>query len=143
MSELDDLILAALRRVDDPCSVAQQRPLSIYDMGLVRDWEVTDGEVTIRMCVTSPSCQMAAHFLAAAEREVECIPGVRKATAFVDADFFWTPDRLSREGAASLARQRAWSRRRRPPVPVGGNPADPARLLAFVGPDSRPPGATR
>lgn len=143
MSEIDERIVAALRRVQDPCSVAQQRPLSIYDMGLVCDWEAEDGEVTIRMCVTSPSCQMAAHFLAAAKREVESIPGVRKATTFVDADVFWTPDRLSPEGAASLADQRAWSRRRRPAVPVGGNPADPANIVAFVGPDQRLSGPTR
>lgn len=134
MSPLDEQIRAALRRVQDPCSVAQQRPLSIYDLGLVCDWQVREGAVRIRMCVTSPSCQMAAHFLGAAEREVAAIPGVRSAEAYVDPSFFWTPSRISAEGQAELAAQRAWSRRRNPPVPVGGNPPDPAAVLAFSGP---------
>lgn len=137
MSDLDGPILAALRRVQDPCSVAQQRPMSIYDLGLVRDWKVDGDEVTIRLCVTSPSCQMAAHFLIAAEREVEAIPGVRRAKAYVDPDFFWTPQDISSAGAEALAARRDWSRRRNPPRPVGGSPPDPTALLAFVGPEGR------
>lgn len=135
MSDLDAHIVAALRRVYDPCSVAQQRPISIYDLGLVGSWRVDErGHATVRMRVTSPSCQMAAHFLAAAQAELVKVPGVRTASCEVDATELWTPSQITAEGKASLESQRAWSRARRPPRPVGGQPRNPSALLAFTGP---------
>ena len=40
---LDDRIMAALHQVCDPCSIAANAPISIVDMGLVRDWSIDEG----------------------------------------------------------------------------------------------------
>jgi metal-sulfur cluster biosynthetic enzyme len=132
--DLDREIVSALRRVLDPCSIGQHRPMSIYDLGLVRGWDVDpEGVATIHFCVTSPTCQMAAHFLEAAKREVETIPAIRQAHCFVDASVFWTPARMTSEGSRSLAaqRQRALANR---PLPRPRGRVDGAAIAAFVGP---------
>ena len=64
---LDDAVRAALHQVCDPCSIAAQAPVSIIDMGLVRDWKVDNGELVVRMALTSPSCTMGPHMMRAAE----------------------------------------------------------------------------
>jgi metal-sulfur cluster biosynthetic enzyme len=131
----DDEIVDALRRVPDPCSIGQGRPMSIYDLGLVCDWELRDDVVSVRMCVTSPICGMAPHFLRQAREELERIPGIREARCHVDAAVFWTPERMSAEGSERLRAQRARTMAQRGQRPVAGRPDAPA---TFTGPTSRP-----
>jgi metal-sulfur cluster biosynthetic enzyme len=80
-AELDAEIQDALGRVLDPCSVGAGNPISLLDMGLVRDWRVTAaGDVHVRMCVTGPTCTLVPHFTGQARTELERIEGVRSAT---------------------------------------------------------------
>ncbi|HXV93730.1 MAG TPA: iron-sulfur cluster assembly protein, partial [Pseudonocardia sp.] len=47
---------AALGTVCDPCSAAAGAPLSLREMGLVRECAVEDGTVRVSLAVTGPGC---------------------------------------------------------------------------------------
>lgn len=115
---LDEQIKAALDKVCDPCSIAANAPVSIIDMGLVRDWSVDDeGNVVVRMCVTSPSCDMGGHMARGAETQLAQIPGVRSAQVELDASVFWTPDEMTQKGKQVLMERRQASLERSPVKP--------------------------
>ncbi len=54
MSDLNDGIIAAIKKVKDP-----ELPINIYDLGLIRKIDVTDGIVHIDMTLTTPNCPVA------------------------------------------------------------------------------------
>lgn len=104
---LDAAIRAALHQVCDPCSIAANAPVSILDMGLVRDWSVdAEGNLLVRMALTSPSCTMGPHMMRGAEELLSAIPGLRSARVAVDAAFFWTPAELTENGRTVLESRR-------------------------------------
>ena len=85
-------VRAALAGVYDPCSVAAGRPLSLVDMGLLLDWRLAAGTLSVRFAVTFAGCTMAPHFLRAAEAELAKLPGVERVRVSVDTGFAWTPE---------------------------------------------------
>jgi metal-sulfur cluster biosynthetic enzyme len=104
---VDDAVRAALHQVCDPCSIAAQAPVSIIDMGLVRDWKVDDnGELVVRMALTSPSCTMGPHMMRAAEALLSDVPGIISARVEVDPTVFWTPGDMTEGGRGALASRR-------------------------------------
>jgi metal-sulfur cluster biosynthetic enzyme len=133
---LEQAVLEALDGVQDPCSIATRRPLSIVEMGLIHALDVTDeGDVRLVLRATSPSCVLIASILEAADERIRAVYGVRAVRAEVDASADWEPDLMSAGGKAKLAAARAHDRRelmaRRPAVgsfaealvvdrPVGG-----------------------
>jgi metal-sulfur cluster biosynthetic enzyme len=82
-------VLDALEEVVDPCSVAHGRPLSIVDMGLLRDLEIVDGVVTIGLYLTSPVCTMIVKFQEMAEAALLPIRGIRRVVIVADEGFDW------------------------------------------------------
>jgi metal-sulfur cluster biosynthetic enzyme len=107
---LDTAIREALHQVCDPCSIAANAPVSIIDMGLVRDWSIDpDGNLVVRMALTSPSCTMGPHMIRGAEQLLSGIPGLKSARVEVDAAMFWTPAELTEKGRAVLESRRATS----------------------------------
>jgi len=105
---LNSKIAAALETVCDPCSLAANAPLSVVDMGLVRSWTAdTEGNVVIRMCVTSPCCTMAPNILRGATQALESLPGVRSVQVDIDASLAWSPDWMTERGKSMLAKRRA------------------------------------
>ena len=105
---LDTAIADALETVCDPCSLAANAPLSVVDMGLVRSWTAdADGNVVIRMCVTSPCCTMAPNILRGATEALEAVPGVRSVHIDIDASLAWSPDWMTERGKTMLAKRRA------------------------------------
>lgn len=109
----------ALGRIYDPCSIATRNPLSIVDMGLVREVEVDeDHNVRVSICPTSPSCMLMASITEGAEQELRSIEGAAEVEVRIDADFFWTPDAMTERGKAELARHRE-SRQAEAPAPLG------------------------
>jgi metal-sulfur cluster biosynthetic enzyme len=116
---LENEAWAALERIYDPCSVATRSPLNIVDMGLVREVEV-DGEHNVRVsiCPTSPSCMLMASITEGAEKELRTIEGAAEVEVRIDAEFFWTPDAMTEQGQAELARHRE-ARSEEAPIPLG------------------------
>jgi metal-sulfur cluster biosynthetic enzyme len=88
----DAAVRAVLARLDDPCSVAAGRPLSLLEMGLVLGWEWRDDDrLHVRLCVTSPGCTLAPRFVEAARRELAALPGIGAVEVVIDATHLWTP----------------------------------------------------
>jgi metal-sulfur cluster biosynthetic enzyme len=114
----DTEIRAALDRVYDPCSLAVNNPLSLLEMGLVRDWHLdAGGALRVRLCVTSPNCMMAPKFVDAARVELGKIDGLAAVDVHVDPTVFWTPELMSERGRRRSRLRRARSLRRAPVRP--------------------------
>jgi metal-sulfur cluster biosynthetic enzyme len=108
--EIGESVVAALRHVYDPCSIGQNVPVSIYDMGLIQGWDLDgDGQLTLRVILTSPLCMMSPHFLGAAREKLQALDGVRVVSVLLDRDAVWTPDLMTDEGRATVdgARRRS------------------------------------
>lgn len=88
---LDAAIAEVLDRINDPCSIAAGRPLSVRAMGLVRGWELHDGTLTVTFAVTFAGCTMAPHFTEAARAALATLPGVGRVETVVDTNYIWTP----------------------------------------------------
>lgn len=109
MTAPDSALVAEIRRqldtIGDPCSVAQGSSMGLDEMGLVEDVEVdADGNVTVRLRLTSPTCTMVGYFGVEAKRLVGALPGVRNVEVRADLGLDWTPDMMSE---AAKARRRA------------------------------------
>jgi FeS assembly SUF system protein len=81
--ELQDDIVEALRKIRDP-----EIPVNIYDLGLIYGMEIgEDGQVFIRMTLTTPNCPMAQSFPSQVAAMIEQVPGVSK----VHIELVWEP----------------------------------------------------
>lgn len=102
-----DEVRAALDTVYDPCSQAWQRPLSLVDLGLVRDVTAVDGRVTVRIGLTVPFCVAVATIMQSVERRLSELDGVRAVEVTIDQDAPWSPDLMTERGRALLASRRS------------------------------------
>lgn len=88
-----DAIIAALKAVQDP-----ELMLNIYELGLIYDInQLENGDVSIMMTLTSPTCPVAGDMPAMAAIAVASVPGVGRVTVTLTFDPPWTVDRLSEE----------------------------------------------
>jgi len=95
-----DTLAAAIRReldtIGDPCSVANGTPMGLDEMGLVEDVELDpDGNVAVRLRLTSPTCMMVGYFGVEAKKRIKKLPGVRAVEVTADLGVDWTPDMMS------------------------------------------------
>ncbi len=79
----------ALRGVKDP-----ELDLNIVDLGLVYDVEIDDGEVRVKMTLTSPGCPAGPMITNDAYRVLRALPGVRDADIEIVWEPYWTPERI-------------------------------------------------
>lgn len=104
-------VWSALRQVYDPCSQAWRRPLSVVDLGLVRELAVDgDGTVRVRIGLTVPYCLAVATIMRAVEHRVGEIGGVTGVRVEIDQDAQWSPDLMTAYGRDLLAAHRAADR---------------------------------
>ena len=83
MPDLRELVVESLQSCFDP-----EIPVNIYDLGLVYGIDVTpEGDVTIRMTLTSPACPVAESLPPEVQAKVKSIPGVRTSKV----DLVWEP----------------------------------------------------
>jgi metal-sulfur cluster biosynthetic enzyme len=109
-------VWAALDDVYDPCGQAWRRPMSVRDLGLVRDATVDrHGHATVRVSLTTPFCTGLATIMRAVEARVGGVEGVTGVTVHIDAETPWQPALMTDAGRATLAAHRAADRARRQP----------------------------
>ena len=85
-----EAIRRALRQVKDP-----EINLSVIDLGLIYDMEVSDdGEVDIKMTLTSPGCPSGPEMLADVDRVVRALDGVTDVNVELVWEPYWTPERI-------------------------------------------------
>jgi metal-sulfur cluster biosynthetic enzyme len=91
-------VLASLDKVVDPCSAASASPMSIVEMGLIRDLRISAaGDVSVFLRLSSPSCYMVAFMATHAKQYIGELPGVRDVHVEADAGLDWDPSMISPE----------------------------------------------
>jgi metal-sulfur cluster biosynthetic enzyme len=95
MTPTPDVVLEALRKVPEPCSIAMRKvPLDIVEMGLVDDVHIAEGNVRVELVLTDPSC---VHFTSMRRfiRDVLMrLDGVETVEVVMSTKKLWTADRM-------------------------------------------------
>ncbi|MBI5038379.1 MAG: metal-sulfur cluster assembly factor [Nitrospirae bacterium] len=86
----EKLILTALKHVLDP-----EIGVNIVDLGLVYEVKVENGDVYIRMTMTTPGCPLHESISKGAEEAVRQLPGVENVQVDLVWEPAWTPERMS------------------------------------------------
>lgn len=90
MSLSPETVRKALRAVKDP-----ELNLNIIDLGLVYDIEVgEEGDVQVRMTLTSPGCPAGAEILEGVREVTSDLEGARTVDVELVWEPYWTPERM-------------------------------------------------
>jgi len=84
-----EVVRQVLRKVKDP-----ELDLNIVDLGLVYDVEVVDGQVAIKMTLTSPGCPAGPMITNDVYRQVRELDGVSDVDVEIVWEPYWTPERI-------------------------------------------------
>ena len=84
-----DAVRKALRQVKDP-----EIGLNIVDLGLVYGVEVTEGDVHVKMTLTSPGCPVGGQIMSEADEVVRALDGVTGVEVELVWEPFWTPEKI-------------------------------------------------
>jgi FeS assembly SUF system protein len=88
---LESSVIETLRTCYDP-----EVPVNIYELGLIYDVNVSpEGDVHIKMTLTSPACPVAGSLPPEVESKIKTIEGVTDAVVEVVWDPPWTPERMT------------------------------------------------
>lgn len=86
----EETVQKTLRQVKDP-----ELNLSIVDLGLVYDVAVSpEGDVDIKMTLTSPGCPSGPEIVGDATRVVKMLDGVKDVDVEIVWEPYWTPERI-------------------------------------------------
>jgi FeS assembly SUF system protein len=90
VSALERRITVVLRTIRDP-----EVPVNIYDLGLVYELRAnSEGDVKIRMTLTTPACPVAQSLPGQVESRVRAVPGVRNVVVELVWDPPWSRERI-------------------------------------------------
>jgi FeS assembly SUF system protein len=92
-----DEVITALKDCYDP-----EIPINIWDLGLVYDINIQDGDVGIKMTLTAPGCMMGAMIADDVKAKLKALGGVKDAKVDLVFDPPWTPDKMSEEAKAQM-----------------------------------------
>lgn len=85
-----ETVRKALRQVKDP-----ELGLNVIDIGLIYDVAVNDeGDVHVKMTLTSPGCPSGAEIMQDAKLVIEELEGVRSVNIELVWEPYWTPDKM-------------------------------------------------
>lgn len=96
MIKRDDII-AALKEIMDP-----ELNISLWDLGLIYDIIIKDGDVEIVMTLTSVGCPLFGTIQGDIEEKIKKIKGVKKVTVDLTFEPPWSMDKMSEEAHALL-----------------------------------------
>ena len=101
MAEVKELtqenIIEALRDVFDP-----EIPVNVYDLGLIYDIKIGEGNVYVQMTLTAPGCGMGPYIAQQAESRIAEVEGVEDVEVEMVFDPPWTPEQITDEGKKLL-----------------------------------------
>lgn len=98
-AELVAAIEAAVASVDDP----EYPGVSIVDLGLLEQIELTDDRARVTLVPTFSGCPALAMIRADVEAAVAVVPGVASVEVVMATAPAWTPERISEAGRRALA----------------------------------------
>ena len=93
-----DAVKTALCQVKDP-----EVGLNIVDLGLVYDIVVDEGEVHVKMTLTSPGCPAGPEIMQDADQTVRKLDGVTDVEIELVWEPFWSPERIDPRVRAFLS----------------------------------------
>ena len=86
-----EAIIEALRPVQDP-----EIRIGVVDLGLIYDADVSDeGEVVIKMTLTTPACPYGEMLLSQVHRAAEEMDGVTKVQVVLVWEPVWNPEEMA------------------------------------------------
>lgn len=95
---LEEKIVDMLKTVFDP-----EIPVDIYNLGLVYRIDLTDdGDLTVDMTMTAPSCPMADFIMEDTRQKLDSIEGIKSVTINLVFEPEWTKDMMSEEAKLEL-----------------------------------------
>ncbi len=97
MSELKEKIIKNIKKVFDP-----EIPVNIYELGLIYDIKIDEGDVEVIMTLTSPFCPVAGSLPKEVAARVSEVEGVKKANVELVFEPPWTMDLMSNEAKLEL-----------------------------------------
>ncbi len=92
-----DEIKEALRDVYDP-----EIPVNVYDLGLIYDIQLNEGNVYVQMTLTAPGCGMGPYIAQNAEWRIAEIEGVEDVEVEMTFDPPWNPEMITEDGKKLL-----------------------------------------
>ena len=92
-----DEIKEALRDVYDP-----EIPVNVYDLGLIYDVQINEGNVYVQMTLTAPGCGMGPYIAQNAEWRIAEIEGVEDVEVEMTFDPPWNPEMITEDGKKLL-----------------------------------------
>ena len=95
---LEDAVWEALASVPDP----EIPPVSVVDMGMVRDVTVDGAHVTARILPTFTGCPAIPIIRKDVTEALSAVPGIHEVTVDFTFDPPWTSDRITTEGRRKL-----------------------------------------
>jgi metal-sulfur cluster biosynthetic enzyme len=99
-------VISRLHEITDPCSAATKVPLSIVEMGMVENVELTSGKVFVAFRMTSPLCHALPYFQMEVERVLAGIPGIEDVECTFDHGANWQPGDMTVGAKMKLAERR-------------------------------------
>lgn len=85
-------IARALRSVIDP-----EVGLNIVDLGLIYDLRIEEGEVTVRLTMTTPACPMSGYIKGQVGDVLSMVPGIRRGIIELVWSPAWSPHMIDRD----------------------------------------------
>jgi len=97
--ELKEKVIEALHQVYDP-----EIPINVYDLGLIYELKVSeDGEVYVRLGLTTPFCPVITDIASAVEDEIaKRVPEVKNVKVELDLSTPWSASMITKEGREQL-----------------------------------------
>lgn len=92
-----ETILELLKEVHDP-----ELGVNVVDLGLIYDIEIEEGDVRIRMTLTTPGCPMHTAIVGGVRAVLGQQPGIGSVDVEVVWEPRWTPERMTPEGREAL-----------------------------------------
>ena len=97
-SPLEPAVVEAIRSVYDP-----EIPVSVFDLGLIYDLRISmDGQVTVVMTLTAPTCPVAEEIPVWIQRAVAAVDGVIDVKMDLVWEPFWKPEYMTEAARLEL-----------------------------------------
>ncbi|MCH8815189.1 MAG: DUF59 domain-containing protein [Chloroflexi bacterium] len=93
----EDVIIEGLREVYDP-----ELHYNIYDLGLVYEVGVDEGDIHILLTLTTPACPIGPMLVEQINESVGLIPGVKDVDVEITFNPAWNPEMMTDEARADL-----------------------------------------
>ncbi len=95
--DLYEAVITALKEIYDP-----EIPVNIYDLGLIYNVEINEGQALVSMTLTTPNCPVAESMPGEVEMRVASVPGILDAEVVLVWDPPWSPANMTDEARLEL-----------------------------------------